>query len=306
MRRRILVLVLLAAAPAAPGSAAAFRLGIGDQKPDMFSDQRFLDLGIHDARLAVGWDALHSSWQRAQISQWLSAAHAAGVEPLITFQHSRLPGARRTLPSPTRFQIEFARFRRLYPWVRDYATWNEANHCGEPTCHHPTLVARYYNALRRTCPTCRILAAELLDEPNMVSWVRSFEARASSPPRYWGLHNYLDANRFRTTATRALLGATQGQVWFTETGGIVARRTRTHIRFPQSAAHAAQATAWVFDKLARLSPRITRVYLYHWDADSARDTWDSALIGPHGQPRPAFAVVRRQAQAQAAANEARR
>ena len=44
-------------------------------------------------------------------------------------------------------------------------------------------------------------------------------------PRYWGMHNYIDANRLRTTGTRRMLRAVKGQIWFTETGGIVARRT---------------------------------------------------------------------------------
>ncbi|QEC47725.1 hypothetical protein FSW04_09155 [Baekduia soli] len=185
-----------------------------------------------------------------------------------------------------------------------FATWNEANHCGEPTCHRAPLVAAYYRALRRECPSCTILAAEVLDMPNMASWVDRFQKALGHRPRLWGLHNYLDANRMRTSGTRALLRRTVGRVWFTETGGIVRRRNRSTVDFPESPAHAAAATRWVFQRLVPLSRRITRVYLYQWNA-AAHDTWDSGLIDPRGRARPALGVVRNALRAAAERRRAR-
>ena len=83
----------------------------------------------------------------------------------------------------------------------------------------------------------------------------------------------------------------KGQIWFTETGGIVGRRNKDKVGFPESAAHAAVATRWVFDELVPLSRRITRVYLYHWNAVRG-DNWDSGLIDARGRARPALRVVR--------------
>jgi hypothetical protein len=294
--RRTARLALLLAGVAAviagvAAPASALRIGIADNKPDMFSDARFASSGIRLARISVGWDVLSSGWQLAQLDAWLAAARAANVEPLISFGHSRLD--RRAVPTPERFLFEFRRFRARYPWVLDYATWNEANHCGEPTCHRPALVAAYYRSLRRECPGCRILAAETLDTPNMVRWVRRFKRAAHSEPRYWGLHNYIDANRRRTTGTRRMLRAVRGQVWFTETGGIVARHNRHRITFPESARHAASATRFLFRRLVPLSRRATRVYIYHWNAVPPPTTWDSALVGPTGRTRPAYRVVKR-------------
>ena len=40
-------------------------------------------------------------------------------------------------------------------------------------------------------------------------------------PKIWGLHNYSDLNRFESWRTRELVRALGGQVWLTETGGIV-------------------------------------------------------------------------------------
>jgi hypothetical protein len=285
-----LLVVLLAALCAAP-SAGALTIGIADQNPDMFTDLRFLSSDLHFARRAVPWDALTSPTQTAELDAWLAAAHTAHVNPLLSFTHSS--SQRRRLPTPERLLYEFRGFRARYPWVTDYASWNEANHCGEPTCHRPELVAAYWRKLSRECPSCRILAAEVLDMPNMTSWVKAFRRAARVEPRYWGIHNYIDANRLRKTGTRRLLKAVRGQIWFTETGGIVSRVNRRKVTFPESAEHAATATRFLFDDLIPLSRRITRVYLYHWNSNPGPKTWDSGLIGPSGKPRPAYRVLQR-------------
>ena len=303
-RRSILAcLTAVASVLACAAPASALTVGIADNKADMFFDPRFASSQITHARLTVGWDALSSPWQTEEIDTWMAAARGAGVDPLVSFGHSRTD--RRSLPTPERFLFEFRRFRARYPWVKEYAAWNEANHCGEPTCHRPRLVAAYYRNMRRECPDCRILAAEVLDMPNMVSWVRAFRRAAGEEPRYWGLHNYIDANRARTTGTRRMLHAVKGQVWFTETGGIVARTNRHKVTFPESARHAATAMRFLFDKLVPLSRRVTRVYIYHWNADAPSATWDSALIGPTGRTRPAYKVVERVMRKQARRRAAR-
>jgi hypothetical protein len=299
----LLAVALTAAALAVPSSAGALVVGIGDQKPDMFSDPLFTGLGVAHARLAVSWDAMANRWERDEIDAWLDAARAQGVQPLVGFGHARGP-RRRALPTPSRFKFEFRQFRARYPWVTTFATWNEANHCGEPTCHRPELVAAYYRAMKRECPRCTVLAAEVLDMPNMRKWVDAFQKHLGSRPPYWGLHNYLDANRLRTSGTKTLLSRTRGQIWFTETGGIVQRLNRTKVGFPESPTHAATATRWVFDRLVPLSRRITRVYLYHWNAVRG-DNWDSGLVDARGRARPALRVVRGELRRAAARRRAR-
>jgi hypothetical protein len=304
--RRLLAVILLAVLAAVPlaGDAAAkaqvkrqapVLIGIGDQKLSMFSDPRFkMTLRIRYVRYAIAWDTLEVPAQRRELDAWLWAAKRANVRPLVTFGHSRRPGHHRVLPTVKHFASLFVRFRKRYPWVKDFGTWNEANYCGEPTCHKPGLVAQYWRQARLHCRTgCHVLAAELLDFPNMVSWARAFRRASRMEPKYWGLHNYRDANRLTTANTRSILRATRGQLWLTETGGIVRRRNKSTVKLPESAAHAAIATRWLFDRLVPLSRRITRVYLYEWNATSPRDTWDTALIDPRGRIRPAFTVVQR-------------
>jgi hypothetical protein len=296
VRRALLILVAaLAALTASAGTASALTVGIADQKTDMFADARFAELGIAQARLYIGWDALQSDWQRAELEAWLDAARARGVTPLVSFGHSRT--SRRSLPSPGRFKYEFLLFRKRYPWVTTFATWNEANHCGEPTCHRPELVAAYWRKLRQACPRCTILPAELLDMPNMVSWVKAFRRHAKVEPKWWGLHNYVEANRFKSDRLKSLLRHVKGKVWLTEVGGIVKRRGKksyTVKAIPESAAHARRVTTFIFDDLVPVNPRITRVYLYHWNASTPLDTWDSGLIGPDGTRRPAWWVLYRE------------
>jgi hypothetical protein len=268
-------------------------VGIADQKPDMFTDARFKDLGIRHARLTVAWDALTSDWQRRELDEWMSAARAARVKPLLSFGPSRTN--RTVVPTPDRLKYEFRQFRSLYPWASTWASWNEANHCGSRMCHREKLVASYYRKMRQECPECTILATELLDMPNMLTWVKRFRRYAGAEPKYWGLHNYVEANRFKTTSLKKLLRRVKGQVWLTEVGGIVKRRTKkkfTVKRIPESQWHALRVTRFIFDEVVPISPRIARIYLYHWNSSTTHDSWDSALIGPTGKRRPAFNLLR--------------
>jgi hypothetical protein len=270
-------------------------IGIGEQHPAMFSDPRFKALAIRYARLSIGWNALESRPQSRALATWLRAAHADGVQPLIVFEHSWIAHRHRELPSAAALARQFRLLRARYPWVRDFATWNEANYCGQPTCHAPGLVAAYYTLMRHICPSCDVLAAELLDVPGMVAWAREERASLGYEPGSWGLHDYIGANHLSTASTRALLSATRGQIWLTETGGVVARHNHSAHDFPESASHAATVTRFVFDRIVPLSPRVARVYLYQWNAGpNHREPWDSGLIGPHGTPRPAFWVLVRE------------
>ena len=157
----------------------------------------------------------------------------------------------------------------------------------------------YYRKLRQECPECTILAAELLDMPNMLTWVKRFRRYAKVEPQYWGLHNYVEANRFQTTSLKKLLRRVKGQVWLTEVGGIVKRRTNEALHgqaHPRVAVARARVTRFLFDEVVPLSRRITRVYLYHWNASS---TQRHLGLGAHrpdaaaGAPRSA--VLRRRA-----------
>lgn len=290
--RAILGAFALVVMLALPVGVQALVVGVGEQHPAMFADPRFKALDIRYARISIGWNALTSPSQSRALAAWLRAARAGGVHPLISFEHSWMPHRSRLLPSAAQFAQQFRALHSRYPWVTDFAVWNEANYCGQPTCRSPGLVAAYYRQMRAICPSCNVLASELLDVPGMVTWVDQVRRALGYEPGIWGLHNYIGANRLSNASTKALLRATHGQIWFTETGGVVARHNHSAHDFPESVTHAAQVTRFVLNRLVPLSQRIARVYLYQWSAGvNRREPWDSGLIGPHGSPRPAFWVL---------------
>ncbi|MBW3654294.1 MAG: hypothetical protein KY433_12100, partial [Actinobacteria bacterium] len=155
------------------------KIGIGDQKAEVFDDERLRDLGFGYVRRSVAWNALRYADQRAELDDWVAGAQLMGAEPLITLARSRTTTGRTYRP-PTAVQYlrEFLRLRKRYPSVKTWSAWNEANMCGVGTCRKPELVARYYNVIRRNCPGCKVVAADLLDQPNMVVWVRAFRRAA--------------------------------------------------------------------------------------------------------------------------------
>ncbi|MGD0196693.1 MAG: hypothetical protein ABSC56_02120 [Solirubrobacteraceae bacterium] len=298
---RLTLLALLAAAGVAcatPALASAHVLvGIGENNTQLFGDPRFLALGITQVRDDIPWNAIEVPRERAALTAWLDDARADGLTPLITFDH--IVGSvhtQRALPSVARFSRAFRLLRAAFPWVTQFETWDEANFYLEGTAFNPRRAAQYYLALRRDCPRCTILAADLLDVPAteavpMVRWVHAFIRYAHRQPGYWGLNNYFGANRLTTGTTERLLHAVTGKIWFAETGGIVKRVNATHVNFVQGAKHAAQVDTFIFHKLVKLSPRIQRVYLYEWKAVSPHDTWDSALISWTDAVRPAYDVL---------------
>jgi hypothetical protein len=174
------------------------------------------------------------------------------------------------------------------------SAWNEANHHTQPTYNRPRRAAQYFNIMRRECKGCKVVAADVLDGKNMLPWLATFKRYAKSP-RIWGLHSYGDTNHFRPfryTSTRQLLNAVKGEIWLTETGGIV-RFGRGFPGGSNGEARAAKAVKRTF-QVARMSGRVKRVYLYHWDADPRFLTWDSAFVAANGRARPALDVLRKE------------
>jgi hypothetical protein len=274
-------------ATATPRAAQArFVLGIADQSLNMLADPRFARLGLTDTRIVVPYDVATDPAQLARYAPVLDAEHARGLRVLVAF--SRREDAPRHLPSVREYVRAVRRFRARFPWVRDLGAWNEANHAAQPTARHPERAARLYNALRAECPRCRIVAADVLDQAGFRRWIRRFR-RAARAPRIWGLHNYVDVNRNRDVSIPRLRSATgrRGQVWLTETGGVV-RFARS---FGYDERRAARSTRHVLRIAARR--RVGRVYLYQWSGAPLGARWDSGLVAADGRTRPALNVVER-------------
>jgi hypothetical protein len=270
-------------------------VGLADQHGTSFADPLFAALGLRYARLNLAWDALQYDWQVAELDAWMAQAHAAGVEPLVIFSQSRVKGRTRLLPTPNEFRAVVDQLLRRYPFVREFAAWNEANHTGQPTYRRPDMVAAYYKVLVRRCPSCKVLPASLLDNANIVAWATSLRRairRLGLPePRRWGLHNYSDVNFLRDGATKRIAKAIKGRFWITESGGVVDATSPTASRFPRGARYAGRVTAFILGPMLSRIPQIERVYFYNWKANEGPVSWDSGLVAADGTPRPAYKVL---------------
>jgi hypothetical protein len=287
---------LLALQPS-PASATPAVIGIGEQNVGMFANKNYTRLKVHDVRYITPWDTLEDPYQLSLLDTYLQAARTSHQRVLLSFVHSqRTEKLAKTLPSVAQFRKEFKAVRERYPWIRDFIPWNEANHPDALTYKNPKRAAQYYDVVAQNCHGCNVVAADVLDVSTMVPWLKKFKRGVTIKPKIWGLHNYGDANGLKDRGTARLLANVKGQIWFTETGGLVLRRQYVGNKpvktYRYTLAHAAKATKHVLE-LACTSPRIRRVYLYDWQAPRTVTSWDSSFLNPKGVLRPAYAVLRR-------------
>jgi hypothetical protein len=303
--RKMLPLTLLVALLVVPTAEAKYRVAVGDQSAAMFDSARWKSLKLKRTRYLVPWDWTKSPAQVAETTDYMNRARAAKQQVLVTFtarrgcwngkRYSRSKACR--APSAKAFKNSFARFDNAFPWVKTYSTWNEVNHASQPTFKRPGLAVRYYDVLRKLARKRRfkVMAADILDTSNMGSYLRSFMRKAKGSPRLWGLHNYQDVNRKTSADTRLMLSMVPGEVWLTETGGIVKFQ-----KFRYSPSRAAARTKWMFRLANRydsrqrgLRSKITQLYVYRWFGEGRSARFDAGLVNPNGSPRKAYNVFKK-------------
>jgi hypothetical protein len=292
---RFTLLTAVVAALAVPSSASAAGLvyGMGDEDATMFTTPLFTDLPIKHVRYVVAYDAaLTQNFELQQADNFLRAANAQGYDILVSFEHSRLPRKANQLPSNATYQKGVRAFMRRYPYVRTFSPWDEINDCSQPTCRDPQAAAGYYLTLRRTCGGCTVMAAEVLDTTDPAQTVQYLveyqRALGKVKPKLWGLHNYSDVNRHTSKGTKAVLGAVNGTVWLTETGGLY----KFLPGFPASTSRQVTAEKWMFTLADRYASRVQRLYVYSWTGGGQ---FDAGLTNASGLvTRPAYDVVKQQ------------
>jgi hypothetical protein len=281
-------------------SEAAVLVGIGDQDPSMFTDPLFDQAGLKRARYFPSWNvALKGHEQEAAwLDAWLKGADDTGTEPLISFfasLNSRCPQKPCKLPTVREYTKAFRAFHDRWRQVKVISPWNEANHRSQPTFKNPKRAAQFYNVVRANCRGCKIVAADVIDEVNMERWLKVFKKTAKKP-RIWGLHNYRDTNKRKGQllgGTKRLLKAVKGDIWLTETGGIVKFvLPNGHTLFPESESRANSATKRMFALAKRYRSRIKRLYIYHWKQSASDNRFDAGLVRRNGTARPAYFTVR--------------
>jgi hypothetical protein len=303
-RRFIPIVALLMCAIFAAPAQADFKVGIADQDVAMFDNSNYRALGIKRIRYLVPFDWYKHGYQVAEVTSFMNRAQADGTEVLVHFtakrgcytngRYSRKRSCR--APSVRTFAKQFKRFRARFPSTDTFGVWNEGNHVSQPVARKPRLAAKYFLAARKACRSCDLVAADVLDTRNIESWLARFRRAAKGKARIFGLHNYGDVNRRRSSGTRRLLRVVPGQVWLTETGGIL----KFLPAFKRSERRQANRTKYMFrlvDKYDRrrsgMRSRITRLYNYQWTGVQRRARFDAGLVNPDGSARRAYQQFKR-------------
>jgi hypothetical protein len=305
---RLLLAGLVATLVLVPGAAQArtsIRVGIGDQSASMFDQSAFQRAKFKRVRYLVPWNVMDDASQRLTARAYVERARAAGTQLLlhVSTDDYRIKQAR--LPSVTTYRRQIGRivsyFRAL--GVRDFGTWDEANHASQPTYRSPSHAALFfremYRAVRRHCRTCGVVALDVLDQVGVERYMASFYRRLSPTYRrratLVGIHNYGDVNRKRTSFTRAIIRQAHqynhhARFWLTETGGIV----KLGRSFACSTGRAAARLSWMFH-LARLyrTSGIARLYIYNWTGAGCEARFDAGLTSPDGAPRAGYRYLRK-------------
>jgi putative glycosyl hydrolase len=307
-RKMLPVVLLVSLLAAVPAAEAKYKVGVGEQDSAMFSSARWQSLKLKRSRYLVPWNWTANAATRAAVTTYMTRARAARQQVLVSFtaaggcyngkRYSKKKACR--APSAAKYRASFRTFDDAFPWVRTYSAWNEVNHVSQPTYRKPKLAVRYYEVLRRQARSrkFKVMAADVLDTSNLRSYVRGFLRRAKGSPRLWGLHNYQDVNYRTSKDTRRMLGLVRGQVWLTETGGIV-RFAGSRLR-KYSPKRAANRTKYMF-RLAKtysrhhagMRSKITQLFVYTWFGEPRGARFDAGLVNANGTPRKAFAVFRK-------------
>jgi hypothetical protein len=305
IRLSVIAALMLSLVVAAPASAK-YRVGLGEQNPQMFDTASWQSLKLKRVRYLVPWDYNKHAAQRAEVFAYMNRARGARQDVLVTFtarrgcysasgRYSKTRACR--APSAKAYRKAFLAFDKAFPWVRTYSAWNEINHKSQPTFKSPRKAAGYYNVLRKYTgrKKFRAMAADMLDTGNMSRYLASFKRSAKGKPKLWGLHNYGDVNRKRTTYTKQMLRSVPGEVWLTETGGIV----KLLPSFKRSTSRAASRTRGMFRLVNRYDTRrrgmrskITRLFVYSFFGAHPTARFDAGLVNPDSSPRPAFNVFK--------------
>lgn len=296
---------VLAALVALPATAVAqdddrvnVRVGMGDQNVEMFDDPNFKALDMRQVRIFMRWDIMRKKDERLRARAYIKKAMAEGYRPLIHLSTNNFESKKAKRPSVAEYNETVNRLVRYFRnlGVRDFGTWNEANHATQPTYDSPNHAALYFKdmweAVRSTCTmrSCRVVALDVLDQSGVERYIKRFYDRLDRLDRKWtnrarfvGVHNYSDVNRFRNRGLGGIIDEVQIHqrnpvFWLTETGGQVGSTgpdgdfwcdpTETDPEDPNSRFQRerfqVKALNWLFKQAETYKRYVDRVYLYNW------------------------------------------
>jgi hypothetical protein len=279
----------------------SYMTGVGDDQDEMFTNPLWQQLHTRIVRDIVPYDAAARPDELQRAKEWIRAAEAQHQRVLVAFYHSEHTPSR--MPSVATYKRDVGKFIKLFPHVREYQAWDEANrgnvHSGAAQFSSPTAVedAKYYQALKRDCIPCTVVGLDVLDQDNIyptLSYIAEFKREIyrlhTLMPNVWGLHDYSDLNRLESWRTRDLAADLGGEVWLTETGGVVKFGGAFPNNHGSGLTRAAKVLHYMFG-VAASQPRIKRLYIYDWTGGTPRTRFDAGLMNVHYQPRQGYVVV---------------
>jgi len=282
-------------------AAASYLTGVGDESVEMFGNPLWAQLHTKIVRYIAPYDAVAHPYSLDKAKLFIREAEAHHQQVLVAFYHSEYSPL--TLPSVPQYQHDVQKFVKLFPHVRQYQSWDEANRGYIPrTLASPSAVAaaKYYQALIRVCHGCTAIGLDVLDAQNIgptLEYISEFKREIARlrtiMPRIWGLHNYSDINRLESWRTRELSRALGGQIWLTETGGIVQFGAAFPNRRGSGLTRAAKVLKYMFAVAASQS-QVKRLYIYDWTGGNTSTRFDAGLMSAHDQPRAGYVVVCKQ------------
>ena len=243
----------------------------------MFDQPGLKALEIKRVRYLVPYDWYKSDAQQAEVNAFMERAAARGTDVLVHFTARR--GCYRTARYSKAQGLQGAERQGLQEVVqalpqrvpvrpRPSACGTRPTTSRSPTAKNPQLAAKYFLAARKACRRCTLVAADVLDSTTWSRWLQRLPARRAGQ----GAHlrpAQLRRRQPRPAGRHArVLRTVPGEVWLTETGGILnflpnfprsekrqAARDEVHVQARRPLRHAA---------VRGMRSRITRLYNYQW------------------------------------------
>ena len=150
MRRTILLaLVALATVPATASARIPIRVGIGDQQIGVFDQSAFQRAKFKRIRYLVPWNVMDNAGQRLSARAYVKRARAQHMQVFLHITTDDYTIKKARLPSVATYRHQIRRivhyFRDL--GVREFGTWDEANHASQPTWDTPSHAALFFREL---------------------------------------------------------------------------------------------------------------------------------------------------------------
>lgn len=290
--KRLALLTFLIPLVITPAASAGPIVGIGEQHASPLATPLFSELGVKRVRITVPWDATKPGFARDQADSALAEMRLRGIEPLLVVGSSRYKGG---YPDTKSYAAGVKALRARHSWVKYWSPANEAN-LHNALKKKPKKVASFYRSLRAVCraPKCLVLSPTVLDEPNLFSWSRAFNkaVKSSQRPKVWLLHNYIDANAFKTKRTDKFMKLVRGKyVWLAETGGLIRGTGKNSKKWPKGEDQQVKVFNFLTGPYAKRYRQVTRVYIYQWQS-SPTANWDSGIVNYDGSPRKVYFTIK--------------